>query len=75
VVQPAAGVIADDQLAAGLLAHCDQHLASFKRPRRIEFVSDFPRTEAGKVQRRVLRDAYAAARSTGESAASAARGA
>jgi long-chain acyl-CoA synthetase len=52
-------VIADASLAAELLEHCDQRLASFKRPRRFEFVSDFPRTETGKVQRRVLRDAYA----------------
>lgn len=56
VVQPVAG--ADDDLAAALLAHCDEHLAAFKRPRRIEFVTDFPRTETGKLQRRKLREAY-----------------
>jgi long-chain acyl-CoA synthetase len=66
VIQPAAGVIADASLAAELLEYCGRQLASFKRPRRFEFVSDFPRTETGKVQRRVLRDAYAAARSPGE---------
>jgi long-chain acyl-CoA synthetase len=65
VIQPAAGVIADASLAAELLEYCGRQLASFKRPRRFEFVSDFPRTETGKVQRRVLRDAYAA-RSPGE---------
>jgi long-chain acyl-CoA synthetase len=63
VIQPAAGVIADASLAAELLEYCGRQLASFKRPRRFEFVSDFPRTETGKVQRRVLRDTYAAARS------------
>jgi long-chain acyl-CoA synthetase len=59
VIQPAPGVAADDELAAELLEHCRKELASFKCPRRFEFVTDFPRTESGKVQRRVLRDAYA----------------
>ena len=58
VVQPAPGISAGDELAAELLEHCRRELASFKCPRRFEFVSDFPRTETGKVQRRVLRDAY-----------------
>jgi long-chain acyl-CoA synthetase len=62
VVQPSAGTAADAELAATLLAYCGDGLASFKRPRRIEFVSDFPRTETGKVQRRVLRDRFAHAR-------------
>jgi long-chain acyl-CoA synthetase len=57
VVQPTAD--AGDELAAALLAHCAEDLASFKRPRRIEFVTDFPRTETGKLQRRKLRDTYA----------------
>ena len=59
VVQPSAGTAADAELAAILLAYCGEGLASFKRPRRIEFVSDFPRTETGKVQRRLLRDRFA----------------
>lgn len=61
VIQPAPRATADDQLAAELSKHCHQQLASFKCPRRFEFVSDFPRTETGKVQRRLLRDAYAQA--------------
>jgi long-chain acyl-CoA synthetase len=59
VVQPVEGVDAGPRLAQRLLEHCAPNLASFKRPRRIEFVDDFPRTEAGKVQRRVLRETYA----------------
>jgi long-chain acyl-CoA synthetase len=58
VVQPVDGIDAGDELAAALLAHCGEHLAGFKRPRRIEFVTDFPRTETGKLQRRKLRDMY-----------------
>jgi len=60
VVQPVVGVSLD-ALADELLAHCKQGLASFKCPRRFEFVTDFPRTEAGKVQRRMLREAYTSA--------------
>ena len=56
VIQPAPGVTGDDELAAELIEHCARELASFKCPRQVEFVSDFPRTETGKVQRRVLRD-------------------
>ena len=59
VVQPEPGATTGDELAAELLEYCRKGLASFKCPRRYEFVSDFPRTEAGKVQRRLLRDAYA----------------
>jgi long-chain acyl-CoA synthetase len=59
LVQPTAGAVPGEDLTAQLLAHCRQGLASFKCPRRLEFVSEFPRTEAGKVQRRLLRDSYA----------------
>jgi long-chain acyl-CoA synthetase len=56
VVQPAPGALAGDELAGELLRHCTAQLASFKCPRRFEFVADFPRTETGKVRRRELRD-------------------
>jgi long-chain acyl-CoA synthetase len=59
VVQPAPGATGGDELAGELSRHCAAQLASFKCPRRFEFVADFPRTETGKVQRRVLRDVYA----------------
>ena len=59
VIQPAPDVTGGDELAAELIEHCRRELASFKCPRQVEFVSDFPRTETGKVQRRVLRDAFA----------------
>jgi len=59
VIQPTPGAAGGDELAAELASHCTAQLASFKCPRRFEFVTEFPRTETGKVQRRVLRDAYA----------------
>lgn len=44
--------------AAELMAHCAEHLASYKRPRRFEFVADLPRNGMGKVLKRELRDPY-----------------
>jgi len=38
-----------------LVELCRSHLASFKKPRRIVFVSSIPRTSVGKVDKRVLR--------------------
>jgi long-chain acyl-CoA synthetase len=36
--------------------HCEQNLAPYKRPRRIEFRKELPRTAIGKVLRRQLKD-------------------
>lgn len=58
VVRPADGAEAGDALARRLTEHCRTGLAPYKCPRHIEFRDDFPRTETGKLQRRVLRDAY-----------------
>jgi long-chain acyl-CoA synthetase len=41
---------------ADLRAFCRQSLAPYKVPRHIEFRSDLPKTLAGKVLRRALRD-------------------
>ncbi len=58
IVQPAAGVPADDALREALSAHCRAALAGYKVPRSIEFRSEMPRTETGKLQKRLLREAY-----------------
>ena len=39
---------------AALLAHCAEHLAAYKRPRKIVFVREIARTPNGKVSRRLL---------------------
>jgi fatty-acyl-CoA synthase len=39
--------------------YCRQHLASFKVPRRVVFVNDWPMTGAGKIQRYVLKESLA----------------
>ena len=40
---------------ATLIAHCREHLASFKKPSAVRFVDDLPRNAAGKVLKRELR--------------------
>lgn len=44
--------------AETLIAFCRDRLASFKKPRRIEFVSELPKNAYGKVLRRDLRDRF-----------------
>jgi fatty-acyl-CoA synthase len=43
-----------------LVAHCREHLASFKLPRRWAFVEAMPLTASGKIRRTELRDRAAA---------------
>jgi long-chain acyl-CoA synthetase len=40
---------------AELLAHCRLHLAAYKVPKAIHFVTDLPKTSTGKILRRALR--------------------
>ena len=39
-----------------IIAFCRRHLASFKVPRRVNFVYEWPMTGAGKIQRYVLKE-------------------
>jgi long-chain acyl-CoA synthetase len=41
--------------AQSLIAHCKEHLAHYKVPRKVEFVSELPLSSVGKVLRRELR--------------------
>ena len=38
-----------------ILAHCREHLAAYKVPKRVQFVDDLPKTSTGKVMRRELK--------------------
>jgi len=66
-VQVRPGVEAGDRLAAELIEHCRAHLAHYKCPRRIDFVASLPRTDAGKLYKRRLRDQYRAAYAAAQS--------
>ena len=41
-----------------LIDHCKKYLASYKKPKSIEFVNEFPRSTAGKVLKKELREKY-----------------
>jgi long-chain acyl-CoA synthetase len=58
VVEPAAGVPADDALRDELFRHCADRLASYKRPRSIDFIDEMPRDPSGKLYKRKLRDPW-----------------
>jgi acyl-CoA synthetase (AMP-forming)/AMP-acid ligase II len=52
--------LGDDGLAEELLALCRTELAGPKRPVAVEFLDELPRSEAGKLLRRVLKERYLA---------------
>ncbi len=41
-----------------VIAQCEARLARHKRPRLIKFVSDFPKTPIGKIQKNLLKEPY-----------------
>jgi acyl-CoA synthetase (AMP-forming)/AMP-acid ligase II len=58
VVQLADPAAAGPDLAQDLIAYCRDRLAHFKCPRTVDFVPELPRSETGKLYKRLLRDAY-----------------
>ncbi|MBO3703372.1 MAG: AMP-binding protein, partial [Candidatus Accumulibacter sp.] len=42
--------------AEALIAHCREHLTGYKVPGQVEFRSELPKTNVGKILRRELRD-------------------
>jgi long-chain acyl-CoA synthetase len=46
-----------DLTADALISHCRSHLTGYKIPRYVEFRSELPKTNIGKILRRALRDA------------------
>lgn len=55
VVTLRAGAQPTAELETELIAHVKSRLAPFKAPKQIEFVSALPKTQSGKIQRRLLR--------------------
>ncbi len=58
VVQPMAGVVADDAFAQSLIAYCRERLAPMKCPRTVDFTDALPRLPTGKLYKKPLRDTY-----------------
>jgi long-chain acyl-CoA synthetase len=58
VVQPGTGVVGDETLANELAAYLQQRIAKYKRPRRIVFTDDLPRTPTGKLVKRALQEHF-----------------
>jgi acyl-CoA synthetase (AMP-forming)/AMP-acid ligase II len=59
----AAVVLREPVSEADLLAYCRERLAEFKCPKQIHITDAIPRTATGKIQRRVVAEAYARAAS------------
>lgn len=55
---PKAEVTEAEVTEADLLAFCKERLAEFKRPKKIYITDAIPRTATGKIQRRVVAQAY-----------------
>ena len=54
-----AAVVASAPVEAdALLEHCRAHIASFKKPKRIEFLDAIPKNAYGKILRRELREQF-----------------
>lgn len=58
VIQLEPGVSPTDALTEELIAWAKEHLANFKCPRSIDYVDELPRSAAGKIQRRMVREPY-----------------
>lgn len=58
IIEPANLSKNKDELAATLNAFCRTTLSSIKLPKQIDFIDELPRTETGKMMKRLLRDEY-----------------
>ena len=58
VVQPMEPPADPDALAEELLSYCREHLSRFKCPRSVDFVNELPRSDAGKLLKRIVKQWY-----------------
>ncbi len=58
IIQPADLTQDKDKLADALNAYCRAKLSAIKLPKQIDFLDELPRTETGKMMKRLLRDEY-----------------
>ena len=60
VVEVVDGVEPSERLAAELMEFCRERIARYKCPRSVDFRQELPRTDGGKLYKRLLRDEYRA---------------
>jgi long-chain acyl-CoA synthetase len=53
IKSPGSGLTGED-----VIRYCSQQIAGYKKPKSVEFISEFPRSPVGKVQKKVLRERY-----------------
>jgi fatty-acyl-CoA synthase/long-chain acyl-CoA synthetase len=41
-----------------IIAYCQENIASYKKPKSVEFLDDLPRNPSGKVMKKILREKY-----------------
>jgi long-chain acyl-CoA synthetase len=58
VVEVVDGVEPSDALASELIAFCRERISGYKCPRTVDFREQLPRTDGGKLYKRLLRDEY-----------------
>ena len=58
VVQPKDPVTNAEQLEADIIAWCRARLSPIKCPRSVDFVTELPRNEAGKLVKRLVKERY-----------------
>ncbi len=51
-------VVAEGVDGTRIIAHCKAHLAAFKVPKQVDFVSALPKSSVGKILRRSVREPY-----------------
>ena len=57
-VVPASADYDTDALAGDIIAFCRARLSAFKCPRSVDFVAELPRSDAGKLLKRLVKAPY-----------------
>ena len=47
-----------DELAEELIVYCQERMGRYKCPRSVDFREELPRTDGGKLYKRILREEY-----------------
>ena len=58
IVELVDGETPSDELGTQLIAFCQERMARYKCPRTVDFKDHLPRTDGGKLYKRILRDEY-----------------